>query len=94
VNRRAFGVLTAATLVLATTGCEEEPKPSATATLFNKEKVHEAMKELVDALEALESSVDDFDTTNWREVVPNVKQDTEEIRGAVDTLRAELGYKD
>ncbi|HEV2494514.1 MAG TPA: hypothetical protein VG204_15740 [Terriglobia bacterium] len=94
MNRRIFGIATAATLVLAATGCEEEPKPNPTATLFNQEKVHEAMKQLGDSLEGLESSVEEFDTTNWREVVPKVREDAEELRDAFDSLRAELGYKD
>ena len=81
-------------MLLASAGCNQEPKPSSTATLFNDQKVHDAMKALIDALEALESGVDDFDTTSWREVVPQVKADVGEVRSAVDTLRAELGYED
>jgi hypothetical protein len=92
MNRRAFSALIPGALLLVLSGCDEEPTPSSTATLTNNEEVHQAMKSVVTALESLESNVDDFDTTNWREVVPEVKNDAEELRAAVDSLRSALGY--
>jgi hypothetical protein len=77
---------------LLTAGCDSEEKPDATATLLNNENVHKAMKAVVDAVETLESDVDEFSSTNWREVVPNVENATVDLRDAVDTLRKELGY--
>lgn len=77
---------------LALAGCDSEPTPSTTATVFNKEEVHEAMKGVMDAVETLEGDVDDFRTTNWREVVPQVESGVADLRSAVDKLREELGY--
>ena len=52
------------------------------------------MKIVMDALESLEGDVEEFGTTNWREVVPQVERvcDVQELRSASDKLREELGY--
>ncbi len=74
-------------------GCESEPKPSATATLFDNEKVHEATQAVESATSNVEASVEDFDSENWREVVPKVKDAVVELRSAVDDSRSALGYQ-
>jgi hypothetical protein len=93
MERRTFAALAGASLLLGMAGCDEEPKPSPTATLLDNDKVHEAMKNLVDAVDARESDVGDFDSENWREVVPNVKTAASEVSDAVDELRKALGYE-
>lgn len=87
-----FAALGAATLVL--TGCENERKPSSTATLLNNQEVHEAVKAIIGAVDELESNVDNFDAENWRDVVPEVKAAASNVAGAVGTLRQALGYSD
>jgi hypothetical protein len=59
--------------MVAMTACESEPKPSATATLFNNDAVHAAFKALVDAVDALDGGVSRFDSENWRDVVPDIR---------------------
>jgi hypothetical protein len=63
-RRQAFSVIAAGAALLALVGCDTEDKPSTPATVLNNENVHEAMKSVVDALDGLESNVDDFSTTN------------------------------
>jgi hypothetical protein len=75
---------------LILTGCDSEP--STTATVFNKEEIDRAMKDVVDALDTLEGDVDEFKTTNWREVVPEVESGVADLRNAIEKLKEELGY--
>ena len=91
-RREALGILCVGLTILA--GCDSESEPDTTATVFNKEGVHQAMKAVIDAVEALEGDVEDFRTTSWKEVVPNVESGVGELRDAVDKLRQELGYSD
>jgi hypothetical protein len=84
MNRRAFtlgGVFVGASALV---GCDSDPKPSHTATPLGNDKVHEAMTAVDGALANLEGDVGNFDTDNWREVVPEVKSGTEELRRALD----------
>ncbi len=90
-RRHAVMAMTGAVAILSP-GCESESKPDSTATLFNREGVHNAMQGLVTALETLESDVDGFQTTNWREVVPEVESAVIDLRSAVEELQKELGY--
>ena len=62
-RRKAFSVIASGAALLALAGCDAEDKPSATATVLNNENVHEAMKSVEEALDSLESNVDDFSTT-------------------------------
>jgi outer membrane murein-binding lipoprotein Lpp len=39
-------------------GCDSEPKPASTATLFNKEEVHQAIQELDSQIGALEEDAE------------------------------------
>lgn len=73
-------------------GCDSEPKPASTATLFNKEEVHQAVQELDSQIGALEEDAEDFDSENWRDVVPRIKEGAESVRGALDNLKKALGY--
>jgi outer membrane murein-binding lipoprotein Lpp len=72
--------------------CDSEPKPASTATLFNKEEVHNAIQELDSQIGALEGDVEDFDSESWRDVVPRIKEGAESVRGALDDLKKALGY--
>ena len=73
-------------------GCDSESKPAATATLFNKEEVHSAIQELDSQIGGLEGDADAFDTENWSEVVPRIKEGAESVRSALDELKKALGY--
>jgi hypothetical protein len=44
------------------------------------------------ALANLEGDVENFDTDNWRGVVPQVKAVTDELRDALDSLKRTFGY--
>jgi hypothetical protein len=94
MNRREAVLAIAGVSALFIAACDNEQKPEPTATLLNNKNVHEAMKELVEAIEALEGDVDEFATMNWRQVVPQVEESTGAVREAVDRLRQELGYSD
>ena len=87
-----FSTLSGAAIVLA--GCGSEPKPSATATLVNNKQVHDAVSELISAVDGLESNISAFDSENWRDVVPEVKTAASNVVSAVGTLRQALGYSD
>jgi hypothetical protein len=73
-------------------GCDSDPKPASTATLFNKEEVHSAIQELDSQIGALEEDADAFDSENWRDVVPRIKEGTESVRSALDNLKKARGY--
>jgi HAMP domain-containing protein len=89
MNRRQFAISAlSASLVLI--GCDTDQKPSHTATLLNNGEVQEALKSLADAIDNLSGDVSNFDTENWREVVPEVKSGTEEVSGAFERLRRAL----
>ena len=94
MNRRSFALLTISASLVGVAGCDGEPKPSHTVTLLDNPGVQEAMKELLESMEGLESIVDEFDSTNWRDVVPEVKDATTGVRNGIDGLRRVLGYTD
>jgi len=91
MNRRRFAKLALA-VPIALTGCESEPKPSHTATLLDNEAVRRAFQELEESIEGLEMRVGEFDTEDWREAVPDVKDATTGVRNGVDQLKRVLGY--
>jgi len=93
-DRRALLIALTGVPLISLTSCNTEPKPSATATLFNGGEVHEAMKFLLAVVGDLQNDVAGFDTENWRDVVPNVKAATAEVANAVAKLRTALGYSD
>ena len=76
------------------TGCEREPKPSSTATLLNNEAVHNAVKVLIDAVDELGSDIGQFDTEDWKDVVPEVRTAATNVESALASLRQALGYSD
>ena len=94
INRREFALVAFTSSAALIAGCDSEPTPDHTATLLNNADVHKAVQSIDDAIANLEGDVDDFDTENWREVVPNVKSSTDEIREAFDQLKTALGYSD
>lgn len=89
MNRRRFAFLLA--LCPALIGCDTDQKPSATATLLNNSNVQNALKLLDSAIDGLENSVADFDSENWREVVPDVENAATDVRDTFDQLRQALG---
>lgn len=93
-SRRSFTVTASASaLALLLVGCDSGPKPDRTATLLNSEEVKRAMAELLSAIDALESDVDEFDSKSWREVVPEVKDSAANVSSAADRLKSALGYQ-
>jgi hypothetical protein len=94
IDRRALLAWLAGGAAIGLVGCETEPKPSATATLFNASEVQMAMKVLMGASGNLQSNVGRFDFENWRDVVPDVRAATAEVANAVAELRKALGYSD
>lgn len=85
----AISCLAAQTLLV---GCDSEPKPAPTATLFNEEEVHHAVQELDSQIGALEEDAEGFDSESWSDVVPPIKESVESGRGALDELKKALGY--
>jgi hypothetical protein len=92
VDRRKFASCIPVAIVLGISGCENEPKPSPTATLSNNEEVHAAMMKVSSAADNLGGEVDRFNTDDWREVVPDVEALVQDLQNAVHRLRAALGY--
>lgn len=89
MNRRQFArvALSASALLV---GCDTEQKPSHTATLLNNSEVQDALKSLASAIDSLVGDVGNFDTQNWKEVVPEVTSSAEEVSGAFERLRRAL----
>jgi GAF domain-containing protein len=93
MNRRQFARVTlSATALLA--GCNTDQKPSHTATLLNNSGVQDALKSLADAIDNLVGDVGEFDTKDWKEVVPEVSNGTEEVSATFERLRNALRVSD
>jgi outer membrane murein-binding lipoprotein Lpp len=93
MNRRDLLLtLSGAASGLLIAGCETEPKPAATATLTNNQAVHDATQTLDAVAGDLEEDAEAFDSDNWRDVVGQIKEHIERLRGAVDDLRAALQH--
>ena len=93
MKRREFTLLTGASFLIGVAGCNEESKPSPTATLFNNDKVNKAVKELIEFVALLDEDIAKFESDDWRDVVPQVRNDTDAIADAVSELRKALGYE-
>lgn len=75
-------------------GCDSDPKPSHTATLTNNSAVDSAMSTLDDMVGDLEQDSEAFgDGSNWQEVVDDLQDHVEQLRGTLDDLRTALQYK-
>lgn len=73
-------------------GCEPDQKPAATATITNNDAIKSAMDGLDGIAGSLEEDSDNFGGGNWRDVVPEVQEHIEQLRGALSDLRAALQY--
>lgn len=93
MNRREFPVL-ALGAVAALTACDNEQRPSSTATLLNNDAIQAAMKSLSSAIGTLEDTVGDFGSDDWKEVVPQVEDASTDVRDAFDRLRQALSIQD
>lgn len=91
MNRRDFGLALSTCAVAALTGCDTEQKPAATATIFNNDAIQTALKTLASAIDDLVGSVSEFDSEDWKEVVPEVTGSAENVSSAFESLRKELG---
>jgi len=91
-NRR--GVLTSliGSAMICQIACEQEPRPSSTATFLNNDEVKDAVRVLSGAVENLESKVGAFDSENWRDVVTEVRSASTDVTNALYSLRKALGY--
>jgi hypothetical protein len=92
MNRRQFALASLATAAVA--GCDSEPEPDHTATLLNNPAVHNAFRDLSESVAGLENVIGEFDSENWRDVVPNVKDATTGIANGLAELKRALGYSD
>jgi hypothetical protein len=93
MNRREFSIAALPSSILLA-GCDTDQKPSHTATLLNNSGVQEALKALESVIGDLEGEVDNFNTMNWREVVPEVEGAASGVRTAFEDLRRALGTPD
>ena len=66
--------------ILPLSGCDEQE----VVPLQYRQRLEDQAKALREAIEALASEIDNFDTDNWREVVPDVQ---EGIRTVLDELK-------
>jgi hypothetical protein len=90
--KRAIWMATLLALLVAMIACDSDPRPQATATLLNNEEVHQAFLALDSAVANLQGNVAQFDTENWREVVPEVRGAASNVESASAQLRKALGY--
>jgi outer membrane murein-binding lipoprotein Lpp len=90
--RRVILLGAAGAAMAALAGCDSEPKPAATATLLNNDAVHQAVKSLVSAVDALNGDVSRFESENWRDVVPDVRTAAVNVSDAATALKKALGY--
>lgn len=93
MKRRQFVAIAPLAAAVCLVGCDDTPKPSSTASLTNSDQIKSAVDELDSLAGTLEEDAENFDGNNWREVVPDVKEHIESLRGAVDNLMQALGYK-
>jgi hypothetical protein len=92
-KRRAFlARLTGTTALLALGGCDHKRRQSAPATPSLDEHIHKAVVAMAFALGGLQGSVGEFDTKDWRYVVPEVQDDTKKVSTAFTELKRALGY--
>jgi hypothetical protein len=89
MNRRKFSTAAFASAVFLA-GCDTEQKPAPTATLLNNSGIQEAMKAVADAIDTLVGDVGEFDTENWRDVVPKVTSSAEDVSSSFEALRSAL----
>jgi hypothetical protein len=91
-NRRAILIGLTGYAMIGLGGCQQEPTPSSTATLLNNKEVNTAMQALTGAVDELESRMGEFDTDNWRDVVPEVRSASSEVANALAVLRKALAH--
>jgi hypothetical protein len=93
MKRRQFVAIAPLAVAGSLVGCDDTTKPSSTASFTNNDRIKSAVDELDSLAGTLEEDSENFDGSNWREVVPDVKEHIESLRGAVDNLMEALGYK-
>jgi hypothetical protein len=94
MNRRTFAVSALASVALLT-GCDNDQKPSATATLLSSGEVQDALKMLRSAISGLDSAVGGFDNgEDWKEVVPQVVSAADDVQSAFGKVQTALGVSE
>jgi outer membrane murein-binding lipoprotein Lpp len=92
MNRRIF-IGSAAISLISLAGCDSKGRPAATATITNSEEIATGMTRLAAAISELDNSVGDFEDSNWKDVVPEVRNSSEMVRAAFGYLSKALGTK-
>ena len=90
IARRTMLGATAAACAVALTGCDDDTLREAEFLKMVKDLADDVDK----AVDAIESTVGDFDLRNWREVVGNLRTDVENLRDSVDKLKQSLEPSD
>jgi hypothetical protein len=90
MNRRSFAVAGLAS-VACLLGCDNDQKPSATATLLASGEVQDALKALRSAIDDLDSAIGGFDGDDWKEVVPEVRSAADDVQSAFSKVQSALG---
>jgi outer membrane murein-binding lipoprotein Lpp len=89
MNRRLFSIAAIASVV-AIAGCDNDQKPSRSATVLNNSEIQAALQRLSEAIGTLEANVERFQSENWRDVVTDVEDATASVHGAFDGVRRAL----
>ncbi len=93
MNRRNFSLaLLSSAVVIA--GCDDNQKPSHTATVLNNSAVQTALQNLSAAIGTLQNEAAQFDDEDWKDVVPEVQGAAENVHSAFNALRQALGVSD
>jgi outer membrane murein-binding lipoprotein Lpp len=90
MNRREFAIAAISSAGLLA-GCDTDQKPASTATLLNNSEVQQALQSLSAAIDGLETEVGNFQSEDWRDVVPEVDSASANVRDAFNGLRKALG---
>ena len=93
MNRRTFSLALLSSAVIAS-GCDNDQKPSRTATALNNGEVQRALRTLSSAIGTLENATVQFENEDWKDVVPEVQGAAADVQSAFNSLRQALGVSD
>jgi hypothetical protein len=79
---------------LALAGCRGNPDAQAPSVDLNSEDVQNAMKALIDSVEALQTAIAGFGAANCKDVAVQVKGAAVEVNNNLAGLRQALGLPD
>ncbi len=93
MNRRKFSLALVSSVVFVS-GCDNDQKPSRTATALNNGEVQRALQTLSSAIGTLENATAQFENEDWKDVVPEVQGAASDVQSAFSGLRQALGVSD